>query len=244
MKTKVWVFLGVLLIYLFLSYLSIFMFSVETVRLMTKEDHFYENLGALSALSASVIFFILFFKDKSGNDFYFFKTRKNVFFLMLALLLFFGFGEEISWGQRIFNWQTPALWWQMNFQHETNIHNLTLFHNLDATGSRKTFWAELLDMNRMFSLFWLVYFFVFPILNQTISRFSDWVRRVNIPLVPIWMAVLYPLNYLVSKIIQLYLANGSYAPQVEIKEAYYEVLFTATGIWFLTEFYKHSKNRT
>lgn len=43
-----------------------------------------------------------------------------------ALLFFFGAGEEISWGQRIFDWETGAFFQQVNTQGETNIHNLKI----------------------------------------------------------------------------------------------------------------------
>ena len=39
-------------------------------------------------------------------------------------------GEEISWGQRIFNIATPETISQMNVQDETNIHNLEFFYML------------------------------------------------------------------------------------------------------------------
>ena len=32
--------------------------------------------------------------------------------------------EEVSWGQRLFGWQTPAALAEVNVQHETNLHNL------------------------------------------------------------------------------------------------------------------------
>ncbi len=41
-----------------------------------------------------------------------------------ALLFFFGAGEEISWGQRIFNWETGDFFAANNYQGETNLHNL------------------------------------------------------------------------------------------------------------------------
>jgi hypothetical protein len=31
--------------------------------------------------------------------------------------------EEISWGQRLFGWETPAFWARLNQQQETNLHN-------------------------------------------------------------------------------------------------------------------------
>ena len=58
-----------------------------------------------------------------------YKTRKT---LSVPLKLWVGLatlcslyvaGEEISWGQHIFEWATPEFWHQVNDQQETNLHN-------------------------------------------------------------------------------------------------------------------------
>ena len=36
-------------------------------------------------------------------------------------------GEEASWGQHIFGWETPEQWLDVNDQGETNIHNTSVF---------------------------------------------------------------------------------------------------------------------
>jgi hypothetical protein len=46
--------------------------------------------------------------------------------LFTAFVLFFGAGEELSWGQRIFNWQSTTFFLENNAQEETNLHNLML----------------------------------------------------------------------------------------------------------------------
>jgi len=46
------------------------------------------------------------------------------YFVLLTLALFYVSGEEISWGQRIFSFSTPALLQEHNLQHEANLHNL------------------------------------------------------------------------------------------------------------------------
>ena len=46
--------------------------------------------------------------------------------IMLALGLFFGFGEELSWGQRIFEVQSNDFFMEYNAQGETNLHNLMI----------------------------------------------------------------------------------------------------------------------
>jgi len=43
-----------------------------------------------------------------------------------AFLFFFATGEEISWGQRIFGWESGAFFKQVNAQQQTNFHNLVI----------------------------------------------------------------------------------------------------------------------
>ena len=60
------------------------------------------------------------------------KHRPTTFLcILLAIILFLMAGEELSWGQRIFNWETPELIATYNIQKETNFHNLAtqLFQN-------------------------------------------------------------------------------------------------------------------
>jgi len=65
----------------------------------------------------------------------FFKERS--IFLALFLILALGFLiialEEISWGQRIFNFETPD-WIPENLQGEINIHNRGVLENIDLVG--------------------------------------------------------------------------------------------------------------
>lgn len=45
---------------------------------------------------------------------------------LYALVFFFGAGEEISWGQRLFGWEPGEFFRENNAQAETNIHNLVV----------------------------------------------------------------------------------------------------------------------
>jgi hypothetical protein len=61
----------------------------------------------------------------------------GVLMLMGAVgALYFG-GEEMSWGQTYFQWQTPDSWKAINEQGETNLHNLELL--------KYGPWVDLLD---------------------------------------------------------------------------------------------------
>lgn len=98
---------------------SSFYFAEDFYHKMVAEDGPFEDITAIVLLLMSVLFFIRFFKNK--------KT-KNIYWLLLCLLIaigsFFGFGEEISWGQRIFSVQSNDFFMQNNLQGETNLHNL------------------------------------------------------------------------------------------------------------------------
>ncbi len=56
------------------------------------------------------------------------RPRRRTWWVIAALMLF-GALEEISWGQRIFGWESPAWFLQHNAQLETNVHNLR-FHDV------------------------------------------------------------------------------------------------------------------
>lgn len=45
------------------------------------------------------------------------------FCILSALACLYIAGEEHSWGQHFFQWQTPEYWSQINRQQETNLHN-------------------------------------------------------------------------------------------------------------------------
>jgi len=108
---------------LFLIFVVEFTFGIDDdfFQEITKEDGLIENETTLA-------YFISFIFSLAIATF--FKERK--IFLVLFLILAFGFLfialEEISWGQRIFNFNTPD-WFPENRQRETNIHNLKILSN-------------------------------------------------------------------------------------------------------------------
>jgi len=46
---------------------------------------------------------------------------------LVVLSTLYFFGEEVSWGQHLFAWETPE--WFRNRQNETNLHNLSSWYN-------------------------------------------------------------------------------------------------------------------
>ena len=96
----------------------------SAIHLLTREDGLFEYSTATTFLVASIVTLTLFAKSISGNDLFFFPTRRNIFYLLLGFLFLFGAGEELSWGQRIVGFDTPESIRARNVQEELNIYNL------------------------------------------------------------------------------------------------------------------------
>lgn len=84
--------------------------------------------------------------------------------VVYALAFFFGAGEEVSWGQRIFGWESGDYFQENNFQGETNLHNLVV-------GSSHL--AETLFGNVLTAVI-LLYLVVLPLLYPRLA----WLRRL------------------------------------------------------------------
>lgn len=85
-----------------------------------QEDGFVENVTAIALLGLSILCVSRFFRFRKIKPFWW-KTGTLIF----AFLFFFAAGEEISWGQRIFGWETGDFF-EDNLQNETNLHNLEI----------------------------------------------------------------------------------------------------------------------
>ncbi|HSI74101.1 MAG TPA: hypothetical protein VK934_13065, partial [Fimbriimonas sp.] len=130
--------------------------NAELLELFAREDQLVEWTGALAYLGASTMALLAFVASAGQpNRFFGLATKRNFFMLLLAVLFFFAFGEEISWGQRIFGWVTPREYGKLNLQGETNLHNLWLFHVTVWDGNLKSSLQHLLHTNRLISMFWM-----------------------------------------------------------------------------------------
>lgn len=86
----------------------------ELYHFLLREDGPLENIATACVLFASLLFLLAYFVHRSS---------KNLFFLLFSMILFVLFMEEISWGQRIWDLQTPDIFQQNNAQKEINLHN-------------------------------------------------------------------------------------------------------------------------
>lgn len=98
-----------------------FFFANDFYNYIVVEDGIIENITALTLLVISLLFTYRLIK-KIGL-----KNKAWIVFNILIILgSFFGFGEEISWGQRIFSIESSEFFTEYNLQNETNLHNLKI----------------------------------------------------------------------------------------------------------------------
>lgn len=94
----------------------IFSMAFHKVQAIYGEDGLLENATALFAFSSGIIFLSLLR--------YFKKPIQKLYLYGFGAAAILFACEEISWGQRIFGWETPAYLMENNVQQESNLHNL------------------------------------------------------------------------------------------------------------------------
>ncbi len=118
------------------------------------------------------------------------RLRKHRPILFLGMIGFvglaglFGAGEEISWGQRVFGWETPEVLLDYNRQAETGLHNLVVEVNDKKVSINKVIFGTGL------ALAMLVYLFVMtPLYRRHRLRNGPFARLINRFAIPM------PKNY-------------------------------------------------
>ena len=119
------------------------------------EDGPIETATAVLLACASVI--LLVFATRATG-------YKRAVLLFYAVAVFFGAGEEISWGQRMFGVESSEFFQENNFQGETNLHNLVVG---DTHLTEVIFGTGL-------AVVIMLYLVVLPLLYP----FLSWVRRL------------------------------------------------------------------
>ncbi len=184
------------------------------------EDHYFENVGAISLFVAAGISFYIFVRA--------FQNRKNaqihwlklLVYLGLAGLYFFGGGEEISWGQRIFHISEPAALASQNTQDELNIHNLKFFEK-----------NKLLKADTIFTVFWMAFAVILPAGALLFKPFKEFAARFT-PIVYWGIGALFLINYFLAKLAKTIYEKAYTWPVIpfpqalqEVKESNYELMF-------------------
>ncbi|MEM8774443.1 MAG: hypothetical protein AAGF53_05380 [Pseudomonadota bacterium] len=185
------------------------------------EDGIVEYATAVFLLIASIVLVRNAISLKSrGMGFAFGLT------LFYALLFFLASGEEISWGQRIFGWETGEALLEHNKQGETNFHNLVI----------QTPWGELDLVKTVFgsvlTTVLLIYLVGLPLLFPRSTFIANLANRLAVPVPRLSHAILAVLS---SLVIALIIAGRKW----EVYELIFSLL--ATSIFLLPQNKEHTK---
>lgn len=175
-----------LLIILLLGYL-LFYTNVRIFERYVEEDGTVEWLTVVGLMMGCIVAFSRFIR--------LFKKRSWWFLLVtlgLALVLFFGSGEEISWGQRIFGWKTPAYFEKHNAQHETNIHNLIE----DGVKLNKLIFSTIL------SIFLAIYLLVIPLLHAKAKGVRDLLDKSAVPVPRLYQVISFVVLFAATQLLR------------------------------------------
>jgi tetratricopeptide (TPR) repeat protein len=132
-----------------------------------------------------------------------YKSSYRLFFAVLALACFYVIGEEISWGQRIFNLTTPEFFETHNLQNETNLHNF-------FTGPISTTLKQSLEY--LIALGLVVYGLLYPLLITARWKLALWFNNNGLPYPPLY---LWPF-FVLSAYLELGFINFNEAEIAEI----------------------------
>lgn len=195
----------------------------QLAKVLFDEDRYFENMGALGFFLTAFVFFYGFLKAAKPVPVNIFFRIRQLMLLGFAVMFFFGGGEEISWGQRIFNVQTPAALAEINVQGETNIHNIGLFEYM-------------IPFETVFDLLWLSLTIALPLAVLFVKPLSGFIDKFFfIPRIGIGFLFLF--NYIWAKL-SIAFFESRYIFHIvpfiqavqEIKESNYALLFVLVAI--------------
>jgi hypothetical protein len=144
----------------------------------TKEDGYIEYFTAVWLLATSIL---SLYKAKLAT-----LLVPKIFFYLVTSVFFFGFGEEISWGQRIIGFETPADLEKINAQKEFNLHNI----HLDGVNMNKIIFGQLLYTGVF------IYFLALPLAFSYLSWFKRLISKIQLPIPTVTQSILYTLSFI------------------------------------------------
>ena len=216
-----------IVLYLILAY-STLGWGEKWAAILYPEDHYFENVGAISLFAASAISLFAFMRALNMRDILRIHWIKLLVYGALAMLFFFGAGEELSWGQRVFHIQSPSGLAQENIQQELKIQNLAIVEK-----------ASFLNANNIYTVFWMGFAVVIPFVSLVWKRFKQFSEKFT-PIVYWGIGVLFLLDYLLAKLgtlifVSVYNYQAMRFTQAvqEIKESNYELLFVFLSLLVL-----------
>jgi hypothetical protein len=214
------------LVFFLVTWLIPYVLPTDQVAEIVKEDHLIEYLSFFGLFFAGIAWLITFVRSNEGHQLWRWHTQRNFVYLAIALLLLFGAGEEITWGQRILGFSTPDTF-QGNEQGEASIHNMPMFNSTNKSNP--------FQMNRMFNYWCLAWGILVPLTAKFSRKARSFWQTFGVPVMPLIIGAQFLLNYVMFK---LYEPLGMNLPQydgrlLEIREAQDAFLLAMVATGFL-----------
>lgn len=185
------------------------------------EDGFTEWMTVVALLVGMVVCFRRVWLLRGQRPFSFLLMTT-----LLGLFFFFGAGEEISWGQRLFEIESSSFFEQNNAQGEMNLHNLVV----NDTKINKLIFGKGLALMMLLYLAVLI-----PLYRRkpVVQRFMD---KLAIPIAANYQIVAYILVMLVVEVLmdsskkgEMLEFSGSFVFLLNVAFPYNRSLFNAFG---------------
>jgi hypothetical protein len=157
---------------------------------------------------------------------------------VLALILLFIAGEELSWGQHLLNIETPDAIGLVNRQNEINLHNLIISTPDGQEAINVSIWTS-----RLFNIFWLLWAVILPV----VSALNEPARlRLNnlMPIIPWSLGLLFVANYGLFRASLLIFSAGRHTGMNEVKESNFGVLFALAAAYIIGDMMKKPESAT
>ncbi|PCI03072.1 MAG: hypothetical protein COB81_04510 [Flavobacteriaceae bacterium] len=138
------------------------------------EDGLAESATAVVLFAISVLTSIRLFKLWASK-----KGLWKFGMIVLILVFIFGAGEEISWGQRIFNVESSEYFLENNAQGETNLHNMVV----NGKKVNKIVFSQIL------TLVLVIYLLIVPFLYRKLQWVRTFLNQFSVP-VATWSQVI------------------------------------------------------
>jgi hypothetical protein len=198
----------------------------STYNSLIDDDRWVEGAGTLALLAASAFFLFGFVRVRRLPPARRPPRLLQVSLVALAILFFTGFGEELSWGQRILGIETPSDIEEASSQGELN------FHNLEALGS------DYLDADRLFQLFWFSFGVLVPLGAALFLVLRRLLRRV-VPIMPLVISAALVANQLLDWAAHEYFESRYHSEGFPLSHSLFETkesvtsLILAIGAWYV-----------
>ncbi|MEI6865651.1 hypothetical protein [Flavicella sp.] len=155
-----------------------------------QEDGFVETGTAIMLFVISVLCIYRLVKFGRSNS-----ILWKVGVIGMALIFLFGAGEEISWGQRIFDIESSDFFLENNAQQETNLHNMII----GETKINKLIFSQLLIVVLV------IYLIIVPILYRKTTWVKSLFTTFAIP-IPRWN---HTIAFVAATVFILFMNNSN-----------------------------------